>query len=180
MSAFIAIAHVLGAIVVLFVFSAGVIALAVWENERNRKAALEEMSLALSIPINELDDTKQESTVVQFVAAKFSSELLRNRLSDLCGWIQTIWGWLGILIQVGVLLGVIWYTFTDDLSNSIHAWWIVAIAFFFSISSVLFALTCKLLLGRFPGQARQARKMLADAMQHRRTAVKDNDDYEAA
>lgn len=180
MSAFIAIAHLLGALVVLFVFSAGVMALAAWENERNRKTALEEMSLALGIPISELDDAKHESTVVQFVAAKFSSELLRNRLSDFCGWIQTIWGWLGMLIQVGVLLGVLWYTFTDDLSNSAHAWWIIAIAFFFSISSVLFALTCKLLLGRFPGQARQARKMLAEALRQRRAAVRDNDDYEVA
>lgn len=180
MSAVIAIAHTLGAIVVLLVYSAGVMALAAWENERNRKVALEEMSVALGIPAGELNDEKHKSKVVQFLGAKFSSELLRNRLSDLCGWIQTVWGWLGMLIQVGVLLGVIWYTFTDDLSNGVHAWWIIAIAFFFSVSSVLFALICKLLFGRFPGQARQARKMLAEVVQQQRAAMSVEKDYDAA
>lgn len=180
MSALTAIAHVLGALVVLFAFTAGVMALADWESERNRRIALEEISLALGIPVGELDDARHERQVVQFVAARFSSELLRNRLSDLCGWIQTIWGWLGMLVQVGVLLSVLWYTFADDLSNGVHAWWIIAIAFFFSITSILFALVCKLLLGRFPGQARQARTMLAEAMQQRRTVLKAEGDYDAA
>jgi hypothetical protein len=161
MTALIAMGHIAGALIVLVALSAGVLALAVWEHERNGKASLEEMSLALGIPVGELENAEHQSKVIQFSAARFSSELLRNRLSDLCGWVQTAWGWLGTLLQVGVLLGVIWYTFTDDLSNSVHAWWIVAIAFFFWISSAFFALICKLLTGRFPGQARQARKMLA-------------------
>lgn len=85
-----------------------------------------------------------------------------------------------MLIQVGVLLGVLWYTFTDDLSNGVHAWWIIVIAFFFSVSSVLFALICKLLFGRFPGQARQARKMLAEVVQQQRAAMSVEKDYDAA
>ncbi|WP_090903054.1 hypothetical protein [Azotobacter beijerinckii] len=164
MSVIIAIGHIVGALVVLFAFGFGVLMLAGWRSERNRKTALEEMSLALGIPISELDRAEHQATVVQFAAAKFSSELFRNRLSDLCGLIQIGWGWLGNLLQVGVLLGVIWFTVTDDLSNSINAWWVIAIAFFFWISSVLFALICKLLTGRFPGQARQARKMLAESV----------------
>lgn len=180
MSAFIAVAHVLGALIVLFAFSVGMMAVADWENQRNRETALEEIALALGIPVSELDDSRHEPKVFQFVAARFSSELLRNRLSDLCGWIQTGWGWLGMLIQVGVLLGVLWYTFADDLSNAVHAWWIIAVAFFFSLSSILFALGCKLLFGRFPGQARQARKMLSEAMQQRRTAVRVENDFDAA
>ena len=161
MTALVAIGHVVGALIVLSAFSFGVLAIAAWETERNRKAALEEMSLALGLTIDELDNPENQEKVLRFAAARFSSELLRNRLSDLGGFIQTAWGWLGNLVQVGVVLGVVWYSVTDTPSNAIHAWWIIAIAIFFWISSVAFALLCKLLTGRFPGQTRQARKMLA-------------------
>lgn len=169
MSALIAIGHIVGALIALVAFGVGILMLASWESERNRKSALQEMSLSLGIPVSELDSAEHQARVVQFVATKFSSELLRNRLSDLCGWVQTGWGWFGTLLQAGIFLGVIWYTVTDDLTNSVHVWWIIALAFFFWISSVLFALACKLLTGRFPGQARQARKMLADATEQLRS-----------
>ncbi len=175
MSALIAIGHIVGALIVLVAFGVGVLMLAGWENERNQKGALEEMSLALGIPVGELDNAEHQAKVVQFAAARFSSELFRNRLSDLCGWVHTGWGWLGTLLQVGVLLGAIWYTLTDDLSNSVHAWWIIPIALFFWISSVSFALICKLLTGRFPGQARQARKMLAKFVGERQIDQLEND-----
>jgi hypothetical protein len=165
MSVLIAIGHIVGALIALVAFGVGILMLAGLEIERNRKSALQEASLSLGIPVSELDNPEHQAKVVQFVATRFSSELLRNRLSDLCGWVQMSWGWLGTLLQAGILLGVIWYTVTDDLSNSVYAWWIIAVAVFFWISSVLFALACKLLTGRFPGQARQARKMLADAIQ---------------
>jgi hypothetical protein len=171
MSTLIAIGHIAGALIALVAFGLGILMLSGWEIERNRKSALQEMSLDLGIPVGELDNDEHQAKVAQFAATRFSSELLRNRLSDLCGWVQTGWGWLGTLLQAGVLLGVIWYTITDDLSNSVHAWWIIAVAFFFWITSVLFALTCKLLTGRFPGQARQARKMLADAVEQQRPVV---------
>lgn len=161
MTVLVAIGHVVGALIALIAFGFGVLAISAWETERNRKAALEEMSLALGLTIDELDNPENQERVLQFAAARFSSELFRNRLSDLGGFIQTVWAWLGNLIQAGVVLGVIWYSVTDTPSNAIHAWWIVAIAIFFWISSIAFALLCKLLTGRFPGQARQARKLLA-------------------
>jgi hypothetical protein len=165
MSVLIAIGHIVGALIALVTFGVGILMLAGWEIERNRKSALQEASLSLVIPITELDNPEHHARLVQFVATRFSSELLRNRLSDLCGWVQMGWGWLNMLLQAGIFLGVIWYSVTDDLSNSVYAWWVIAVAFFFWISSVLFALACKLLTGRFPGQAKQARKMLADAIQ---------------
>lgn len=173
MSTFIAIGHIVGALIALVVFGLGILMLSNWEIERNRKFALQEMSLDLGIPVGELDNFEHQAKVVQFAATRFSTELLRNRLSDLCGLVQAGWSILGTLLQAGILLGVIWYTITDDLSNSVNAWWIIVVAFFFWISSVLFALTCKLLTGRFPGQARQARKMLADAVEQQRPGVED-------
>ncbi|MGH8475604.1 MAG: hypothetical protein ACRER2_07520, partial [Methylococcales bacterium] len=162
MSTIIAIAHVLGTIIAVFAFSAAVLALSAWELKRNQKAATKEVSIALGIPVESLDNAENSSKVVTFTAARFSSDLFRNRLSDLCGWVQIGWVWLGTLLQVGVFIGVIWYSVTDSAQNAVHAWWVVGIAVFFWIVSVAFGLLCKLVTGRFPGQARQARKQLAE------------------
>lgn len=162
MTVVIAVAHVLGAIIAVFAFCAAVLALSAWELKRNQKAAAEEVSIALGIPIESLDNAENATKVVRFTAARFSSDLFRNRLSDLCGWVQIGWGWLGTLLQAGVLIGVIWYSFTDSAQNAAHAWWVVGIAIFFWITSVVFGLVCKLVTGRFPGQARQARRQLAE------------------
>ncbi|PKO50777.1 MAG: hypothetical protein CVU26_09475 [Betaproteobacteria bacterium HGW-Betaproteobacteria-2] len=176
MSILIAIGHIVGALISLVAFSMAILGLAEWESERNRKSALQEMSLALSIPVDELDKSENETKVIQFALNRFSSELLRNRLSDLCGWVQSGWGWFGALLQTGIFLGVVWFTITDDLTNSVYAWWLIAVAFFFWISSVFFALICRLLTGRFPGQARLARKKLADTAEQRRSVMMNNDE----
>ena len=76
------------------------------------------------------------------------------------------WTWLGVIVQYGILLGVVWYTVKSDLSNSVYAWWVVAV-FFFWIPSVLFAFACKLVTGRFPGEAREVRKSLAETYTQR-------------
>jgi hypothetical protein len=85
MSAFIAVAHIVGAIVVLVAFGVGTLMLAGWERERNQKVALQEAPLALGIPVDDLDNPEHQERIVQLSAQRYSSELLRNRLSDLCG-----------------------------------------------------------------------------------------------
>src|SRR3569833_3369269 len=81
MAALIAIGHIVGALVALLTFGLVVLALAAWETERNRKTVLQEMSLALGLPVDEIDKKKNQERVIQFAAARFSSEFLRNRLS---------------------------------------------------------------------------------------------------
>lgn len=156
----IATAHVLGAVITVIVFGFAVLALGSWEQERNRKAAVQEASIAVGISPDEIDDPAHADKLIRFSADRFSSELFRNRFSDLCGIINTAWGWIGTGAQVMVLGLVIWYSFSDS-RVAVNAWWIVVIAVFFWICSVAFSLICKLLTGRFPGQARQARKVLA-------------------
>jgi hypothetical protein len=176
MNVIIAIAHALGAIIAVFAFGAAVLALSAWELRRNQKAAAEEVSIELGIPVESLDNAENASKVIRFTAARFSSDLFRNRLSDLCGWVQIGWGWLGTLLQVGVLIGVIWYSFTDGAQNAVHAWWVVGIAFFFWVTAVAFGLVCKLITGRYPGQARQARKQLAEYVRNRRAELPSEDE----
>jgi hypothetical protein len=173
MSGIVAIVHILGAIVANSVLGFGILVLGSWEAKRNQKAAVEEVSVALGIPADSLERAEHASKLLQFAAARFSPELLRNRLSDLCGWISTAWGWLSILLQVGVLLTVIWFSITDGPQNAIYAWWAVAIIFIFWIPQVLFSFLCKLATGRFPGQARQARKQLAKYLRNQRESSPD-------
>jgi hypothetical protein len=85
--------------------------------------------------------------------------------------IRTVWGWLGLLLQIAVLLGVIWYTFTESAETAVYAWFIVAISLFFWTASVVFSLVCRLLTGRYPGEAKQARKSVAEFLNARRGAV---------
>lgn len=175
MSALIAIGHIIGAVLALVIFGAGTLMLAGWEIERNKKTELQEASLALGIPVEDFDNADCLERIIQFAAERCSNELLRNRLSDLCGWIQIGWGWISNLLQVGILIGVIWYTVTDDLSNGVYAWSIIGVALFFWVCSAIFAYTCKLLTGRFPGEARQRRKLVAEAIERKRVLERELD-----
>jgi hypothetical protein len=171
MTILIAIAHIFGA---LFLFAGIALGknldrLREWEIKRSYKRQKEEISIALGIPFDEIYNTEHKMRVVQFTAERFSSELFCNRLSDLCGLMQTIWNWLGQCVFLGTLFGIILFTITDDLSYSIYAWWIIPIALFFLLSSLLFALVCELLTGRFPGEAKQAREKMMEFIKQKNT-----------
>src|SRR5262245_51192251 len=162
MELLVAIGHIGGSILAVFVLGIMVMLIASWETERNRKQVLEETAIKLGVTVDDLDSEELAPKLLQLSSDRFSSELLRNRLSDLCGAIRTMWGWLGSLLEVAVLIGVIWYTFTESKETAVYAWFIVAISLFFWIASVVFSLICRLLTGRYPGQAKQARRSLAE------------------
>ena len=162
MEILIAIAHILGSIIALLIFGFVALLLAAWEADRIQKQVAAEASVALGVKVEDLDSEALAPKVLQLSAEKFSTELFRNRISDFCGLIQTMWGWLGNLTQVLVLLGVVWYTITDSTENAVYAWFIVGLAIVFWLASVIFSLTCKLLTGRYPGQAKGARKVAAE------------------
>lgn len=176
MTGIIAIAHILGAIITIFAFGIAIYALSAWELKRNQKAANEEISIELGIPVDSLDNAENTSKVVGLIAARFSSDLFRNRLSDLCGLVRIMWGWLGTLLQAGVLIGVIWYSLTESAQNAVHIWWVVGIAIFFWITSVAFSLVCRFFTGRYPGQAKQARKQLVEYIRNQRAEQTDDED----
>lgn len=162
MEILIAIAHILGSIIAVVIFGFVVIFIGAWETDRNQKRVVEETSVTLGVKVEDLDRDEMAPKILELSSKKFSSELFRNRLSDFCGLIRTLWGWLGTLIQVGVLLAVVWYTFTDNSENAVYAWLIVGVSVFFWLASVIFSLICKLLTGRYPGEAKQARKAAAE------------------
>jgi len=93
--------------------------------------------------VDDLNNEELAPKLLQLSSERFSSDLLRNRISDLCGVVRTVWDWLSSLLQIAVLLGVVWYTITESLDTAVYAWFIVAIALFFWIASVVFSLVCR-------------------------------------
>lgn len=164
MDLLIAIGHIAGSLVMLLVLGFVTALIGSWEVERNSKRFQEEISIELGIPVDKLGEEAALPQVVRHSSERFSNELLRNRLSDLCGVVRTAWGWVGSIVQVCVLSGTVWYAFTDDLEIAAYAWFMLPIALFFYIVSVVFSFLCVLLTGRFPGQAKLARKSLAQCI----------------
>ena len=156
----IAIAHILGTVIALSALGFPLLFVAAWESKRNDARVLQEIAAKLGVPVTRLEDESLRDRIIKICFERSSNELLRNRLSDLCGVIRTLWGWLGLLVQVGAIGGTIWYTATEDLDNAVYAWAAVGIAIFFCLASVAFSLVCYFLTGRFPGEAKLARKGL--------------------
>lgn len=176
MEILIAIAHILGSIIVFSLWGFVLLLFEAWDTKRNQKLVAEETSIALGVRVDDLGSEELAPKELQLLSEKFSTELFRNRISDFCGLIRTIWGWLENLTQALVLLAVIWYTITDSTDNAIYAWFIIGIAMVFWVTSVIFSLTCKLLTGRYPNQARVARKFIAEWVKNNSELLKSHHD----
>lgn len=159
----IATAHILGTVIASIVVYALTLMFSNWHNKRSMEAAYQDASISLGIPVAKLEDAQHTQRVLAFAAARSSPELFRNRISDLCGLIQIGWTWLGFAIEVVFFLVIIWLSIFEDPGSAVYAWSIVGISIFFWICGMAFSLFCKLLTGRYPGQARGSRKHLAKA-----------------
>ena len=163
-----AIIHVVGALGVTFAFALLVLVIGAWEQERVQKRRIQDACIALGVPVASLEnDEKLIPRVLQYSSQRYSSELLRNRVSDLCGPLRTAWGWLGTLSQVGIVAGVGWYMYTDGAQNAVVMWSVLAVAIFFWLGSVVFSFACLLLTGRYPGEAKMARRSIAAVIEQR-------------
>jgi hypothetical protein len=163
-----AIVHVVGALGVSFAFGLLVLFIGAWEQKRVQKRRLQDASIALGVPAASLDtDESLIPRLIQYSSQRFSGELLRNRLSDLCGALRTAWGWLSTLLQVGIVVAVGWAMFADGAQNAAYMWLVLAVAVFFWLASVAFSLLCLVLTGRYPGEAKAARKLIAGVIEQR-------------
>lgn len=164
MDILIAIGHIAGAVIVSTILGLIILFMTDWELERNQKRVLEELALKLGIPVADLEDEEKSEQhapkIIEIFMEKFSDELFKNRISDFLGIIHKASSGLSNILQVLLIIVVCWYTFTDDLGNAVYAWLINAIIILFCVANVVFSLFCKILTGRYPGQAKQARESL--------------------
>lgn len=62
---------------------------------------------------------------------------------------------------------VCWQMYESGLQNAVYMWSVLAVAFFFWVMSVAFSFGCLLLTGRYPGEAKSARKSIAAFIEQR-------------
>lgn len=167
-----AVIHVVGALGASFAFGIFVLVIGAWEQERVKKRNFQDASIALGVPVAALEnDEKLIPSLIQYSSQRHNSELLRNRVSDLCGLLRTAWGWLSTIVQVGIVAGVSWSMYTEGAENAALMWSVLAASIFFWLASVAFSFACLLLTGRYPGEAKMARKSIAAAIEQRSAAV---------
>lgn len=161
-----ALLHVVGALGLTVAFGLLTIVIGAWEQERVLKRRTQEAAIALGVSVAAVEN---EPTllpdVMRYASQRSSDELLRNRVSDLCGLIRTGWGWLGSLLQAGIVAGVSWYMYTEGAESAVAMWAVLFVAIFFWLASVVFSFACVLLTGRYPGEAKLARKAIAASME---------------
>lgn len=164
MDLLVAIGHIVGALVLYALLMMAILAISSWEAVRNRKILLNDLAFRLGVPVTDLENEEKAEElapkVFEILMEKFSDEHFRNRFSDFLGVVRSIWNWFGGALQVVFIIAVCWYSFTEALDNAIYAWFINAAIVFFYVFGVVYSLICKLLTGRFPGQAKEARQLL--------------------
>lgn len=167
-----AIIHVVGALGASFAFGILVVVIGAWEQERVQKRRFQDASIALGVPLAALEnDEELVPSLIQYSSQRYSSELLRNRVSDLCGPLRTAWGWLSTIVQVGIVAGVGWSIYTEGAESAVMMWSVLAVSIFFWLASVAFSFTCLLLTGRYPSEAKLARKSIAAVIEQRGASV---------
>jgi len=67
MLALIATGHILGSVILLMLLLGLITMLSTWEIERNQKLALQEMSIELAIPVDELDKAAHQPRIIEFI-----------------------------------------------------------------------------------------------------------------
>lgn len=152
--------HIVGSLVVQSILGLLWFLAMRWVDEREQTAILQSMALDLDVKLDGQIDGEVTSRAQRWMIARYSSELFRNRFSDLCGFIRTILDWLGLASVVAIFAIVLWLTFTSNLGDARGAWLIIPIWLGFAVTSIVFVLVCKVITGRYPGQARTARKSL--------------------
>lgn len=167
-----AIFHVVGALGASFAFGILTLVIGTWEQERVQKRRLQDASIALGVPVDALENNEElVPALIQYSSKRYSGELLRNRVSDLCGLLRTVWGWLSTIVQVGIVAGVSWSIYTDGAESAALMWSVLAASIFFWLASVAFSFTCLMLTGRYPSEAKFARKSIASVIEQRGASV---------
>ena len=166
MEILIASAHIIGSIIVWLVFAQLRVFVDLFELGKTQTLLVEEISATLGIDVDDFDLEKHAQKILKLSNEKFSNELFKNRFSDFCGVIRTVLKRLMNIIQALVIVAVLWYAATDSTENAVYAWLLVGISIFSLMASVIFSLTCQLLTGRHPGQAKWAREAVPTWMHY--------------
>lgn len=168
----IAIAHILGSVIALITMSIALISVESWSEKKELKAATEDAALSLGIPLKDLDDIKHTDAIVEYYHSKYTSERFTNRVADSIGVALTIWGWLGVVVQICFLGFLVWFVIDQGLDGAIYAWTNLMIFLVFYIFGFVVAVVTKTVLGRYPSEPKRSRVLLADYIERQKESVR--------
>jgi hypothetical protein len=157
----VAVLHVVGALVVTVGFWAVVFVLFEVLDKGRKKRFVQDISIALGVPESSLERPEIAPKLIEYMSTRFSSELFRNRLSDLCDTLIKAWHWVGFAIQVVTVGFVGLKLFTEGSEDAPVMWLVPVTAVFFTGAAATVALLCQALTGRYPGEAKRGRNALA-------------------
>lgn len=152
--------HVLGALAVSFALGVLTIVIAAWEQKRVSKRRLQDVGIALGVPVTSLENEEHTPRLMEYMSRRYSSDLFRNRLADLCGMVRFAWGALAHIVQFIAIAVVGWQMYDSGAEMAVAMWSVPALALFFWVMSAAFSLVCLLFTGRYPGEPKEARKSL--------------------
>ncbi len=162
----IAFAHIIGSLISIAILTILINKFNVWKILRIEAKMLESLSVELGIIITKdnFNDKGVEQKITQHLSDRFSDELIKNRIPDFIGTLLTIWIWIGEFVSFAILITTLWNSFSENSEYAIYAWFIVGVSILFWIVSVISSIVCKIITGRYPGQAKAARKELFDKL----------------
>lgn len=123
-----------------------------WMTGRYQKQIQQDMCRDLAI--HEISDSEHEK-VITYLSGKYSSEMLRNRLSDFVGLLLNITGTvveLGLIVFVGY---VVYIALSRGYDGEWSALWLATLFHcFYIVLWLVVVIFCKFLTNRFPNEAK--------------------------
>lgn len=154
----IAIGNIVGSVIAIFAIFMVIEKYAEWNKKRRARLSAENLAPILGVPADKVFEDKYRAKRIEFYVQRYSADLFVNRLSDLFNVLLGWWLIFGALLSLGVGLFVLWGTIFEDPSGALLMWSVPALFLFFIISVPIADSTCRLLTGRYPGEAIEKRE----------------------
>lgn len=157
----VAILHIIGTLLVLFIFFIATGIHATYRSEKRLRNILTVAAIRLSIPAPDIEEKKHASELAQYLINEYDSNKFRNRISDFFQPVFVLYEALTYLIQLGIVALSAWSAFALNYSNAKIAWIAVAAAILLWIGNLLLEALLQLATGRAPGEAKDGRRIAA-------------------
>ncbi|MBU2987253.1 hypothetical protein KO528_17950 [Saccharophagus degradans] len=121
-----------------------------------------DISMKLGVPESDLDRVEYSSAIAKILFEKYNSDKFVNRLSDLFGLLSHFIWVVGLLCTLGIIGGAVCFTAQSGLESAPYAWLAALFSLAMMVFRVVYGFIVKVLIGRFPGEARLGRAIISE------------------